>query len=492
MNIELYNNKNNNDNMNNNDNIKFLQLQSHHKIEFNNLNNIKLLIFFNNIYNYIFNNIYNYISTQFFYIETLQNDKCDTNIKNMYCCDNLDDYYDNDNSDNSDNSDNLIMTNTVYNIDNINFKGKSICEFHKNITNMNIGIKYSIPAIFKNQVEEDCSDGENTITVEYIIKTNRKNCDKTIVRDTYINEFNKISFYPKNKLSFKYFDIFLSCIMNYSKKDKLYLKTPSRKITIYINMEHYWEELFDRPSRDIDSIYLLKEDKTRIIDDITWFLKPETQLRYEELGRNYKRVFLFEGIPGSGKTSLALAIASYFGYDIAILNFTDKVTDGTFTRLIQQLPEKTILLLEDIDCLFHERKNEDTHKNYVTFSGILNTLDGIATPHEFLCIITTNYKNILDDALLRPGRIDTIIKFDYAKRSQIRDIYKAYMGSSYDSDSFITFYNSYKELNVECSVSLIQEYLFKYLDNPSGAVDNIYEIKDLKENSSKAKANVYM
>lgn len=447
--------------------IKFLNNPTFNKIVFTNINTSRMF----------FNRIHSYLSDQLYYIETQQKHKYDSNILELYCCI-KEDSIQND------------SINQRFNINSIHFSGKNTCSVDICITDMNINVRYKLPTMFKQKYEKDCNDNDDLI-VEYNIRTHSKTTDDSIIKDNYITEYTCIEFYPINKLSLKYFNLFISSIVHKTKKKNIHFLTDTSNLTVYINIESYWEELFNRPTRSIESIYLPKEEKNKIIDDVSWFIKPETQLRYEQLGRNYKRVILFEGIPGSGKTSFALSIASHFGYDLAILSFTDKVTDGTFTRLIRQMPEKTILLLEDIDCLFHDRKSDDTRKNQVTFSGILNTLDGIATPHKFICIVTTNYKNILDDALLRPGRVDQIMSFDTVRKNEIKDIYKAYMGDSYDVDTFKTFYNAYKDLNVDCSVSLIQEYLFKYLDDPVKTLENIDEIKNIKEKSTKIKVNVY-
>jgi len=451
----------------------FMMLDCHHKIVYDNVRE--------NMATY--NSLHNYFTTQMMSMET-QNTECtDPNIIEVHC---LDDFTDCDVSKKMPG----LSTNNTYEIDRFIVKGKNTCTIEKKIINMNIGIKYKI------------RDGHSLgtelptyVNVEYIIKTDSDQCNQTVITNKDVSKHSKMVFYPKNKLSFKFFDLFISSLLVFNKKKNTnHYITDAKELTIYINDDSYWQELFNRPTRDIDSVYLPIETKERVINDLEWFIKNETQLRYEQLGRNYKRVVLFEGIPGSGKTSFALSLASHFNYDLAILSFTDKVTDGTFTRLIRQMPENTILLLEDIDCLFHERKSEDTQKNFVTFSGILNTLDGIATPHKFICIITTNYKNMLDDALLRPGRVDNIVSFDYIKRQQIHDIYKTYMGELYSSELFKTFYKEYSRsgISLECSASLIQEYLFKYLDNPIGALENIGYIKELKQKCTKTKPDVYM
>lgn len=454
---------------------EFLNSPTNHTITYTNISQGRMF----------FNRIHTYLSKQLFYVETIDDDNFDKNIQSISCCKTK--FADDENK--HDMSDNVNQT---YDILSINFQGKDLCNVDTRITDMNITLKYKIPTkICKKAKNHLFINRADDLIVEYTITSKKRKFTGKSITETHVTEYNEITFVPVNKKSLKYFDLFISSIMNNSRKKSKNYMTTTTELTVYINIESYWEELLNRPTRSIDSVYLPKEDKQKIIKDIEWFLSNETQLRYEQLGRNYKRVLLFEGVPGSGKTSLALAIASHFGYDLAIISFTDKVSDGAFTRLIRQMPEKTILLLEDIDCLFHERKNHDNQKNDITFSGILNTLDGIATPHEFVCIITTNYKNLLDDALLRQGRVDTCIKFDYVKREQLKDIYKVYMGCKYSQENFKSFFQAYKDLGQECTVSLVQEYLFKYLDNPEKALENIEEIKQLKDSSTVKKANVY-
>jgi len=262
-------------------------------------------------------------------------------------------------------------------------------------------------------------------------------------------------------------------------------------IKIFCNDEGYWDKVMSKRKRRLETIYLPKTDKKLIIDDITHFLLPSTLDRYESIGRTHKRVYLFEGLPGTGKSSFILALASYFGYDLAVISFTEKVTDGTLTRLLKNLPPKTILVMEDIDVLFTDRKKNDEHKNMVTFSGILNNLDGITTQDGFLCFITTNYKNLLDTALLRPGRIDRQLRFEAATREQIQDMYVRFMGELYTDEKFKEFYRGFAALGISSTISLIQEYLFQYIDNPDAAISNLEQLLTLYETSNKKSAELY-
>ena len=74
-------------------------------------------------------------------------------------------------------------------------------------------------------------------------------------------------------------------------------------------------------------------------------------------------------------------------------------------------PKNSILLLEDIDSLFVERKANDSNKSLVSFSGILNVLDGMGRKSGLITFMTTNYKENLDKALIRPSRVDFQMNF---------------------------------------------------------------------------------
>lgn len=262
------------------------------------------------------------------------------------------------------------------------------------------------------------------------------------------------------------------------------------QINIYSNPTEgsYFEFIGSRLKRPLKTIYLPSSVKKDVVDDITKFLLPETQTRYNELGLLKKRVYLFEGVPGAGKTSFIFALASYFNYDIAIVSFGPKFTDTDMTRLLRGMntcddstKRKKILVLEDMDCIFKERKSNDEARNMVSFSGLLNILDGFATPDGLICFITTNYKQHLDSALLRPGRVDYIATFGYVLKEQIIDMFTVYMNASSLAEAF---YTAVKDLRIRITFSLLQQYLLKYLDNPTEAIENVESMKKMHDVST--------
>ena len=69
--------------------------------------------------------------------------------------------------------------------------------------------------------------------------------------------------------------------------------------------------------------------------------------------------------------------------------------------------------------------NQDLHPSAsrISLSGLLNIIDGIASQEGRILIMTTNFIENLDSALLRPGRVDLRIEFDLATREQVHDIF---------------------------------------------------------------------
>ena len=156
----------------------------------------------------------------------------------------------------------------------------------------------------------------------------------------------------------------------------------------------------------------------------------KSKQRYARLGVPYHRGYLLYGPPGTGKTSLVSALAAHFGLSIYTVNLTD-FNDRTLMNAVSDVPANSVLLFEDIDCMKGSKarvtggsvaenpatQNQATAtQNCVTLSGLLNVLDGFYAPSNVLFVMTTNHVEALDEALLRPGRID----------------YKLYLGKATD------------------------------------------------------------
>lgn len=164
-----------------------------------------------------------------------------------------------------------------------------------------------------------------------------------------------------------------------------------------------WSRRDDLPPRELDSVILRAGQLERIVDDLDSFLQAETQ--YNRLGIPWHRGYLFHGPPGTGKTSLAKALANHFGLDLWYAPLGDLSKDSSLLSLLSQVHARSLLVLEDVD-IYAASHEEEATKGEVSLSGLLNALDGIGTPHGLITVLTTNDRTALDPALLRPGRID--------------------------------------------------------------------------------------
>ena len=247
------------------------------------------------------------------------------------------------------------------------------------------------------------------------------------------------------------------------------------KVSIYF-FDDYWELLTKRNPRDLKTIYL-NGIENQVLDYIKKFKTKETKQRYSNLGIPYKKNIMFEGYPGTGKTSLIFALASELNYNIAIMNFNKDLDDNAFMRAIRRIPKNAILVLEDIDVLFKERKENDGYKSNLSFSALLNSLDGLAFRDEMITIMTTNYECNLDSALKRPGRIDKSINFTFANKKQTEFMFKNFFPDN--KEDFSEFYKLIKRFKY--TTAILQQYFMRYMDDFSNIEEGIDDFKNLCE-----------
>ncbi|OBU01461.1 hypothetical protein VE01_00072 [Pseudogymnoascus verrucosus] len=182
-----------------------------------------------------------------------------------------------------------------------------------------------------------------------------------------------------------------------------------------------------RRKRPLGSVILDKGVAERVLDDVREFWAAREW--YEQRGIPYRRGYLLHGPPGSGKSSFILALAGEVGCGVAIVNLSERgLTDERLSVLLSKVPPKTILLLEDADAAFVERKGGDGGWGGVTFSGLLNALDGVAGGEERVVFLTTNWVGRLDEALVRPGRVDVIECIGSATEWQAGELWDRFYG----------------------------------------------------------------
>lgn len=196
------------------------------------------------------------------------------------------------------------------------------------------------------------------------------------------------------------------------------------KIYALARWDIFWEKVLTKNPRPFHTVILDTNIAEEIVEDIRSF--KMSQDWYVERGVPYRRGYLLYGPPGTGKTSFVLAIASELKLGICTLNLSGgDLDDEKLNKCLENTPKNSIILLEDVDAVFVDRTsvNEEKNGRSVTFSGLLNALDGVRSQEGRILFMSTNHIEKLDPALLRPGRADVHLKLDYASQDQIKRMF---------------------------------------------------------------------
>ncbi len=247
---------------------------------------------------------------------------------------------------------------------------------------------------------------------------------------------------------------------------------------VYTNWGTEWRPFGNpRRKRNIGSVILDGSISSDIVDDFSEWKSSAPW--YHDRGIPYRRGYLLHGPPGSGKTSFIVALAGHFDYNICILSLSeDGLTDDRLAQAMSMVPPRSIVLLEDVDAAFLSRDMSEyneahrSNRSSLTFSGLLNTLDGVASSEERIVFMTTNYINRLDPALMRPGRVDVVKYLGDASSQQCRCLFEKFYPTTRDSDMPSRFAELISSLDVNPSMADLQGYLVQFKNDTEGALEN--------------------
>ncbi|KAK4486017.1 hypothetical protein RD792_008679 [Penstemon davidsonii] len=296
---------------------------------------------------------------------------------------------------------------------------------------------------------------------------------------------------------------YLPYISNEAKKKKQEKRTIKILTVDYENMydiSNMWTPVtLDHPST-FETLAMDIEQKEMILNDLERFVKRREY--YRKVGKAWKRGYLLYGPPGTGKSSLIAAMANYLNFDVYDLELSELRKNSELRRLLLGTANKSILVVEDIDCSVDledklgkrdaalnnspEIRRRDESK--VTLSGLLNFVDGLwsSCGDERIIIFTTNHVEKLDPALLRPGRMDVHINMSYCTPCGFKILASNYLGIK-DHVMFKEIEDLIRDAKV--TPAEVAEQLLKN-DEPQvslqGLIDFIHQ--KIKENHEEAKA----
>lgn len=177
----------------------------------------------------------------------------------------------------------------------------------------------------------------------------------------------------------------------------------------------------------------LDEEKNELIEVVDFLKEPK---KFQEMGAKIPRGILLCGKPGTGKTLIAKAIAGEAGVPFISMSGSEfiEMFAGLGASRVRKLFEKAkkiapcIVFIDEIDAIGARRTNASgaESENNQTLNQLLVEMDGFDTNETVIVLAATNRPEMLDKALLRPGRFDrqiTIAAPDARGREEILKIH---------------------------------------------------------------------
>lgn len=334
------------------------------------------------------------------------------------------------------------------------------------------GIYFELTS-FEDEIKNEDDNNKNK-------NNNKTNTDKKVYnkKNYIIKLFKKRD--TKNELNnMNVLDKFINnCVKEYENLNKF--KDDRQYIFQYKNSEkcesklelHFSEYLMEHNKDLLVNIFF--EDKDKLINYIKPFIyNPDEKInigeeKYKRSGFTFKAGILFYGSPGCGKTSTIKAILKYTNRHGIIINLNKIQTCDELENIFRkrEFKGKTLngkqlcYILEDCDAIDDNNnviqsrtKNDETNsvklsemnelsqfgklvelanaptvklfksqEDSVNLSCFLNILDGIIELHGVMIIMTTNYPEKIDSALIRPGRFDFKYEFKRASKKVIKEM----------------------------------------------------------------------
>jgi chaperone BCS1 len=280
---------------------------------------------------------------------------------------------------------------------------------------------------------ESTESGSRTLTLESFWENNEKQVRLTVGEGTHLIRYNRKWIWVVRgvidsggsdrlkeivKISYigRSHDFYKNLVEDFQPK------TNSDKIKIYtLTNKGEWSSGKEINKTGLHTLALDEDVKNILVKDIKHFIENKNE--YLQLGLPYKYTCILHGLAGSGKTSMIRALASDFNLNLCIINL-GAMSDTVLEVAMRSVPKNSILLIEDFDSCsaVKDRKlNEKESISFLSLSGILNSLDGVAPLEDVIVFLTTNHLEKIDNAMIRSGRVDAIYELPEVSQLAVKN-----------------------------------------------------------------------
>ncbi|RYP43228.1 hypothetical protein DL768_010022 [Monosporascus sp. mg162] len=202
-----------------------------------------------------------------------------------------------------------------------------------------------------------------------------------------------------------------------------------------------WETNAQKPNRRVETVYFDERVKRDLVEGIRNYQDPKTQVLYPM--SPYRGGYILHGRSARARRP-SRCRPSACSASTSTLKMQSVSGNTLLGELFQELPPYCIVLLEDIDAVGMKRKTEDGEEEEgkqnklrklrwlspdvitpgYTLWGLLNVLDGVVSREGRIILMTSNLLEKLDEALLRPGRIDRKVYLGHIEASGAEQMFR--------------------------------------------------------------------
>ena len=332
--------------------------------------------------------------------------------------------------------------------------------------------------------------------IQCLIKLSKDNDEQNEKEKKIPQKSHSIRIFSENKNTTIYDieDFIYECLLEYNK----FIEDHTIKDQYYFSFNYsedddlnFSEKVFNT-NRTFDSIFF--ENKETYVKNLDFFINNEDW--YKKKGIPYHYGILLHGNPGCGKTSIIKATLQYTKRHCVVIPLNRVKTCGELENIFFKneingkniLTEKRIYIFEDIDCLCdiikerdsdsedednikisNKNKDNDFTSNFdllmkltdnsvkksnkpddeLNLSCLLNIFDGILETPGRIIILTSNFPQKIDKALLRPGRIDCNMELKKASLKIIKEIITYFYDLSNDILDNLDIFLKYKNKEID-------------------------------------------